>query len=100
ADEIIMPSNSMLMIHNPWSIVMGNATELRKQGDDLDRIGESAITSYLDKAGYKLDDSKLRERLDAETWLSADEAFEYGLWDVVQSANDMAVCISDEHMNR
>lgn len=100
ADEIIMPSNSMLMIHNPWSVVMGNATELRKQADDLDRIGESAITSYLDKAGDKLDDSKLREMLDAETWLSADEAFEYGLCDVVESANDMAACISEKYMNR
>lgn len=100
ADEIRMPSNSMLMIHNPWTFSMGNAAELRKQADDLDRIGESAIQSYLAKAGDKLDESKLKELLDDETWLSADEALEYGLCDVVEDANDMAACIDKEYMNR
>lgn len=100
ADEIIMPSNSMLMIHNPWTFAIGNSAELRKQADDLDRIGESAIQSYLNKAGKKLEESHLKELLDAETWLSAEEAHELGLCDVVEEANDMAACINDEYMNR
>ena len=96
ADEIIMYENSMLMIHNPWTFAIGNAVELRKQADDLDRIGESAIQSYLSKAGDKLTDEKLREMLDAETWLSSDEAYEYGLCDVIQGANEMVASISDK----
>lgn len=100
ADEIIMPSNSMLMIHNPWTFAVGNSVELRKQADDLDRIGESAIQSYLAKAGDKLEESKLKELLDDETWLSAQEAYEIGLCDVVEDANDMAACIDDEYLNR
>lgn len=96
ADEIRMPSNSMLMIHNPWTLAMGNAAELRKQADDLDRIGNSSKQSYLQKAGDKLTDEKLQELLDAETWLSADEAFSYGLCDVVEEANQMAASISEE----
>ena len=100
ADKIVMYENSMLMIHNPWTFAIGNAVELRKQADDLDRIGESAILSYLSKAGDKIEDGQLREMLDAETWLSADEALEYGLCDVVDEANDMAACINDEYMNR
>lgn len=100
ADEIRMPSNSMLMIHNPWTLAIGNAADLRKQADDLDRIGESAVQSYLDKSGDKLEESKLKELLDAETWLSANEAYDYGLCDVVEGANDMAACIDDEYMNR
>lgn len=100
ADEIRMPSNSMLMIHNPWTFAIGNAVELRKQADDLDRIGESAITSYLNKAGDKLDEENLKEMLDAETWLSADEAYELGLCDVVEDAIDMAACIDDKYLNR
>jgi len=100
ADEIIMPSNSMLMIHNPWTLTVGNSAELRKQADDLDRIGESAIQSYLDKAGDKLEETKLREMLDAETWLTASEAYNYGLCDVVESANEMAACIDKEYVNR
>lgn len=96
ADEIRMPSNSMLMIHNPWTFAVGNAIELRKQADDLDRIGESAIKSYLAKTGDKLEEEKLRKMLDDETWLSADEAHEYGLCDVVEEANEMAASISDD----
>lgn len=100
ADEIVMPSNSMLMIHNPWTFAIGNAVELRKQADDLDRIGESSVISYMEKAGDKLEEEKLREMLDAETWLSANEAYEYGLCDVVQEANNMAASISDEFLQR
>lgn len=96
ADEIHMPSNSMLMIHNPWTFAIGNSAELRKRADDLDRIGKSSMQSYLDKAGEKLGEEELKEMLDAETWLSADEAFEYGLCDVVESANEMAASISED----
>ncbi len=96
ADEIRMPSNSMLMIHNPWTFAMGNAAELRKQADDLDRVAESAIASYLAKTGDKLTDEKLREMLDAETWLLASEALEYGLCDVVEEENEMVASISED----
>lgn len=96
ADEIRMPGNSMLMIHNAWTFAMGNAEELRKQADDLDRINQSAIQSYLAKAGSKLSEDKLKEMLDAETWLSADEARKYGLCDVVEADNDMAASISED----
>jgi len=96
ADEIRMPENSMLMIHNPWMYTAGNAVELRKKADELDRIAESAILDYLAKAGEKLKEDELREMLDAETWLSADEAYQYGLCDVVEESNDMAASISDD----
>lgn len=100
ADEIRMPRNSMLMIHNPWTLVVGNANELRKQADDLDRIGNSSKQSYLTKAGDKLDEDKLQEMLDAETWLSADEAFEHGLCDVIEEANEMVASIDNEFLGR
>src|SRR5699024_9196072 len=100
ADEVRMPSNSMLMIHNPWTFTIGNASDLRKEADDLDRIGKSSMQSYIDKAGDKITEEKLQEVLDAETWLSADEAYEYGLCDVVEGANEMAACISEKYMNR
>jgi ATP-dependent Clp protease, protease subunit len=95
-DTIHMPKNAMLMIHNPWTVAYGNAAELRKVADDLDRIGHSVKQTYLQKAGDKLTEEKLQEMLDAETWLSADEAYEYGLCDVVLEASQIAASISDE----
>lgn len=95
-DTIIMPKNSMMMIHQPWTFAIGNSAELRKQADDLDRIGKSSMQSYLEKAGDKLTEEELIEMLDAETWLSADEAYEYGLCNVVEEENQAVASISDE----
>lgn len=95
-DTIFMPKNAMMMIHNPWTVAMGNSKELRKVADDLDRISVSAIETYLQKAGDKLEEEKLKQMLDDETWLSADDAYQYGLCDVVQEANDMAASISED----
>lgn len=95
-DTIHMYKNSMLMIHNPWTVAMGNAAELRKQADDLDRIGESAVQSYLQKAGEKLNEDDLKQMLDNETWLSADEAQQYGLADVVLEENQAVASVSED----
>lgn len=95
-DSITMPSNAMMMIHNPWTITWGNAAELRKVADDLDRIGASMRQTYLDRSGDKMSEEKLIEMLEAETWLTAKECQEYGLCDVVEQENQAAACISEE----
>lgn len=95
-DTIFMPQNSMLMIHNPWTMTMGNAKELRKQADDLDAVAKSSISTYLAKAGNKLDEDELKEMLDNETWLTAQEAVNYGLADEVLTANAVAASISSD----
>lgn len=98
-DTIFMPENSMLMIHNPWTMVAGNAKELRKQADDLDHIAESCVTTYLGKSNGKLDEDKLRQLLDDETWLTAQEAVDYGLADEILPANQMAASINKDFKN-
>lgn len=99
-DKIIMPNNSMLMIHNPWTFTQGNAKQLRKQADDLDQIGKASRQSYLAKAGDSLTESKLIELLDAETWLTAEEAVDYGLADEVEEPSQVAASIDSEFMQR
>lgn len=80
-DEVVMPRNTMMMIHNMWSCVCGNAAELRKAADDLDIINNAGRQAYLAKAGEKLTEAKLAEMMDAETWLTAAQCVEYGLAD-------------------
>lgn len=80
-DEVVMPRNTMMMIHNMWMGVWGNAAELRKAADDLDTINAAGRQAYLSKAGEKLDEAKLVEMMDAETWLTAAECVQYGLAD-------------------
>ena len=99
-DAIFMPSNAMMMIHNPWTMAVGNASELRKQADDLDRITESSVQTYLAKAGDKLDKDTLKQLMDDETWLTAQEAVDYGLADEVIGANKSAASISKQFAQR
>lgn len=84
-NQVIMPRNTVLMIHNPWMAAVGNATELRKAAGDLDILGEAFRTIYLDKAGDKLDEKQLIKMLDAETYLTAEQAYEYGLCDEIET---------------
>lgn len=80
-DEIIMPRNALMMIHNMWMGAVGNAAELRKAADDLDVINAAGRGAYLAKAGDKLPEAKLIEMMDAETWLTAEDCITYGLAD-------------------
>ena len=80
-DEIVMPKNALMMIHNPWMYTYGNAADLRKAADDLDTIAKGARQAYLTKAGEKLDEERLTEMMDAETWLPAEECLNLGLAD-------------------
>lgn len=80
-DEIIMPGNALMMIHNMWMGVYGNAAELRKAANDLDTINAAGRKAYLAKAGDKLPEDTLVEMMDAETWLTAEQCISYGLAD-------------------
>ena len=75
-DKIVMPKNSFLMVHNPWSFAMGNADELRKSADTLDKIGSSLLQTYTSRTG--LPEEEVAAMLATDTWLTADEALEKG----------------------
>ncbi|MCU4822789.1 Clp protease ClpP [Bacillus cereus] len=96
SDKIIMYANSMMMIHNAWTYASGNADQLRKAADDIERINQSMVQHYLTRAGDKLDEDTLKQLLDAETWLSAEEAMGYGLCDEIISANNAAACLDEK----
>lgn len=80
-DEVVIPKNALMMIHNMWMEVNGNASELRKAADDLDTINAAGRQAYLAKAGDKLEEAALIEMMDAETWLTAEQCIQYGLAD-------------------
>ncbi len=75
-DERIMSNASLLMIHNAWTYTSGNANELRKQAEDLEKITQASINAYMQDVNIK--EEELRQLLDNETWLTPQEAFEKG----------------------
>lgn len=73
----IMRPASLLMLHNPWIAARGNAHDLRKQADTLDTIAELSKTAYM--TGTSIDRETLDAVMDAETWVSPEQATEWGL---------------------
>lgn len=80
-DKVVMPRNTLMMVHNAWMYACGNPAELRKAADDLEKINEASNQSYLMHAGDKLTPETLKGLLDAETWLTAEQCIGYGLAD-------------------
>jgi len=69
--KIIAAENALMMIHNPWVDAQGNAGELRKTADQLDRFRDAMLGAY---ARTGIPAAELIELLAAETWLTSAEA--------------------------
>lgn len=92
-DHKVMNLGTSALVHNMWTICMGNAAALRKEADDLDKLMESNRQIFLEASGGKITEEKLIELMDAETFLTPDECLEYGFIDEV---NRQAVPDPDE----
>jgi ATP-dependent Clp protease protease subunit len=75
-DRVVMAKNAMMMIHNPWTMAFGDANELRKMADVLDKYRDSIVDAYTDKS--EKDKKAVMAILDAETWYTAQEAVDAG----------------------
>lgn len=85
-DEVVMPDNTMMMIHDPMGEIVGGGTadDMREIADLIDRLKENMISAYMRRSN--LDRDGVAALMSDETWLSADEAVKYGFADrVVES---------------
>lgn len=79
--DVYMSPVSMLMIHNPSTIAIGDSEEMLRAKALLDEVKESIINAYELKSG--LSRTKLSHLMDAETWMNANKAIELGLADKI-----------------
>ncbi len=84
ADHVAMMPGSQLMIHDASGLIYGNAEELRKLAEELERCSDSIAGIYADRAGGTV--SEWRDRMKETTWYSDQEAVDAGLADEVISA--------------
>ena len=77
ADEIVMGEGAYFMIHDPWTIEVGDADAMRKAAGLLDKLGGSIAAIYAKRTGASLDE--IEQLMADETWFDADEAIEIGL---------------------
>lgn len=81
ADTVKMDENTMFLIHNAWTVEMGNQHDFRQTADDLEKIDNRLISVYKSKTGKRKD--TIHNLMKEEKWLSASEAQEFGLVDNV-----------------
>ncbi len=81
--KVCMSPPAMMMIHNPLTLAIGDSQEMRKTIEVLDEFKESILNAYELKTGLTRDE--LSNMMDAETWLNANKALEYGFIDEIMS---------------
>jgi ATP-dependent Clp endopeptidase proteolytic subunit ClpP len=86
-DEIVMPDNALMMIHDPSAFVGGNASDMRKTAEVLDKSRTNLANIYAARTSQPLD--KVLSMMSAETWMTANEAKALGFADKVTAAVKM-----------
>jgi len=81
ADEIVMPANALVMIHDPVVAAAGDAASLRKAADVLEKLRGILLSAYVARTGA--DEATVSAWMAEETWFTADEAYASGLADTL-----------------
>jgi ATP-dependent Clp protease, protease subunit len=96
ADEVVMAENALMFVHNPWTLSIGDAEDLRKEAAVLDKIKANIVSAYSRKTG--LSRSEVSELMDADTWLDSAEAVRLGFADDYEKPNEAAASIKPEEL--
>ena len=81
ADRVVMNSNAKFMIHRAWTVAMGNSVEFRSMAEILELMDADIASAYGDKTD--LPEDELLAMMEAETWMSAEQAYELGFIDEI-----------------
>lgn len=84
-DEIVMGLGSLMMVHNSWGMVVGNRNDLAGAIDVLEKIDGSQIDIFAARTGLKRDE--IEKMMDAETFMTAQDAVAMGFADSVMDAD-------------
>jgi ATP-dependent protease ClpP protease subunit len=82
-DEIVMPDNTIMMVHRPYALVLGNAGDMQAMVEALNRVEDAMVLAYRRS---RQTDARIRALLAAETWMGAQEAVDLGFADRVVDA--------------
>jgi len=91
---VFMADNALLMIHNPWTVSMGESKDLRKEADLLDKLKVNLRNAYVRKTGINAEE--IGAMMDAETWLDAVEAVALGFADAIEEGVAAAATATPE----
>lgn len=87
-DKVVMPDNAIFMIHNPSCMLFDSydANELSQMASQLDAVKQTIVNVYMKRCGNNLSEKKICQKMDDETWMSAQEALDCGFIDEIDDA--------------
>lgn len=93
----LIASNAMVMIHDPWSIAIGNSAEFRKAADVLDKYAQRMIPDYAARSGKTEDE--ILDIMAEESWYTGQEAVDAGFADEIDGSvsDDIAPVVASLH---
>lgn len=97
ADYIYMAENAIFMVHKPFSIAIGNANDMEREKEILDKVEDTLVVNYM--RHFNGTEEEMRQLMEDESWLTADEALGYGFCDeiiepVQIAASAKGICIN------
>lgn len=94
ADNINLYSNSIVMIHRPSSIAMGNVDDFQSMIDTLNKIEDSVmLPMYMKKTVNGVDEAQIKQLLADESWLSANDMIKYFNVNLLDESKQIAACV-------
>ena len=93
-NSISMAEGSMVMIHEPWGLTVGDEADHLAQAQALGKVAENLAAMYAQRS--QKDDDEIRELMRAETWLTSSDAIELGLVDSITDTPPRAFKIPAE----
>jgi ATP-dependent protease ClpP protease subunit len=92
-DEIMIAEGAFIMIHNPWTVAVGNAADLRQTADLLDTVGQTIADVYAARTKQPM--AKITQWLADETWMTADESVKNGFADTMVANLKVAASVRE-----
>lgn len=84
SDEVVARSNTNYMVHLPWAVCIGNSAAMRDAAQQLDTLTIPIVNVYKDQVKGRIREAKIRALMEAETWMTAEEAMDYGFVDKIK----------------
>lgn len=95
-NPVIMPENTMMMIHKPWGFAGGDANDMRDYAELLDKVESVLIPAYAEKTGKSPDE--IAAMLEDETWMDGKECVAMGFADQVTPSLQAMACIQSKRI--
>lgn len=101
SDKIyVYENNSMIMLHLPYTMMIGNRDELSKEINLLTKIEDQMIGNYMSKVKDGVTEDQIRSMLEAETWLTGEEFINIFEAELIPTTSKMVACADMDILNK